>query len=110
MQFIFRLKKRLLYFFIPVLALSMLPGLSSLTVSNAAGNPTAQQSRTRPLPVGSSRAFINYRNEGVVGCRDANEEESQKLQLRFAEPLHEIKQGRTRKGGALETQATGLTI
>jgi hypothetical protein len=108
MQSIFRLKKLLVCSLI--LIFSLLSGTSSLTVSKAAGNLTNVQSRTKLLPITGSRAFINYRNDGTVGCRDATEEESQSLKLRFAEPLHEIKQGRVGKGRALEAQAAGLTI
>jgi hypothetical protein len=109
MQSIFRLKKLSVCSLMLSLSLSLLPGFSSLTVAKAS-SPTAVQSRTKPLPVTGSRAFINYRNNGAVGCRDATEEESQSLKLRFAEPLHEIKQGRISKGQGLETQAAGLTI
>jgi hypothetical protein len=110
MQSIFRLSKQLSYAFILILVLSLLLGLPALTVSRAAGNPGSVQSRTRPLPVSGSRAFINYRNDGEVGCRDATQEESQNLRLRFGEPLHEIKQSRLGKGRTLETQGAGLTI
>lgn len=110
MQSILYLRKPLSYSFTLILVLSLLFGLPNLPVSRAAGSPAGVQSRTRPLPVGGARAFINYRNDGGVGCRDATEEESQSLKLRFGHPLHEIKQGRVGKGQTLETQAAGLTI
>jgi hypothetical protein len=108
MQPIFRLSRQLPMSFTLILVLSLLFG--SLTLSSAAGSSDLAQSRTRPLPIPGSRAFINYRNDGAVGCRDASEVESQNLKLRSAHPLHEIKQSRLAKGQGLETQATGLTI
>jgi hypothetical protein len=108
MQPIFRLSRQLPKSFILILMLSLLSG--SMTLSSAAGSPRAVQSRTKPLPIPGSRAFINYRNDGGVGCRDASEAESQNLKQRSAQPLHEIKQSRLSKGEGLETQATGLTI
>lgn len=108
MQPIFRLSRQLPNSLILILVLTLLSG--SLTVTRAAGGPDTAQSRTKPLPIPGSRAFINYRNDGAVGCRDASEAESQSLKLRFAQPLHEIKQSRMGKSEGLETQATGLTI
>jgi hypothetical protein len=108
MQPIFRLSRLSARSLNLILLLSMLFG--SLSAAQAAGSSSALQSRTKPLPIPGSRAFINYRNNGAVGCRDASEIESQNLKLRSAQPLHEIKQSRLGKGEGLETQATGLTI
>ena len=68
------------------------------------------RSGTVPLPVSGSRAFINYRHVGEVGCRDATEAEAHALKLRLGHPLHEISgEGRGRQQ-ALEVQSAGLQI
>jgi hypothetical protein len=110
MQPIFRLSRQLPKLLTLCLMLFLLTGVNPLSLTKAAGRPEAAQSRTKPLPINGSRAFINYRNDGAVGCRDGSEEESQSLKLRFGLPLHEIKQGRFGDAQGVQTQAAGLTI
>ena len=84
------------------------PGGSS--PAQAATSDLTPKFATTPLPVSHARAFINYRNVGEVGCRDATGAETQSMKLRFGQSLHEIsREGRGRQQ-ALEVQATGLQI
>src|SRR2546427_2390589 len=114
MQPIFRSIKLLSLSLLTILTFSMLFGLNGLVGASAGRfsqtTSTAAQSRTRPLPISASHAFINYRNEGEVGCRDATEIETQALKRRTGQAVHEISSGRGRLNQMIETQSTGLQI
>ena len=70
----------------------------------------AAQGRTLPKPVSGSRAFVNYRNDGAVGCRDATEQEAQVLRRRAGQSLHVITPARTNRSQNLSAESTGLQI
>jgi hypothetical protein len=101
MQPIFRLMR--------VLSLSM-AGILVASLPGGAAHSARAQNRTKPLPVSDSHAFINYRNEGEVGCRDATQIEAQALKRRTGHAMHEISSGRQRVNQNIETQSTGLQI
>jgi hypothetical protein len=114
MQYIFRSMRILPFSLLMILALSLLFGFSSLAVSRpgtpSSVHPSAVQNRTKPLPVSGSHAFINYRNNGEVGCRDATQAEAQHLKRRSSQAMHEISLNRLKGNQSLETQSTGLQI
>jgi hypothetical protein len=75
----------------------------------AAATPTAQ-TRTRPLPVANSRAFVTYKAEGKVGCRDATSDEASALKRRAGQSRHIISPNRQIRSQSLSTESTGLQI
>ena len=86
----------------------ILPENRGFAVSHAAA--PVSQSRTLPLPVSGSHAFISYKSESKVGCREATLDEANALKRRGSQSLHVISQtGRTRKQG-LSTESAGLKI
>src|SRR5215216_2579948 len=91
--------------------ISLLTGLAGVPASQAGMlkpvSPLVVQSRTTPLPVSGSRAFINYRDEGKVGCREASEEETRALKRRADQSLHVISPSRSK---ILSAESTGLQI
>ena len=87
---------------------SAFPGVGAQAVSLTAAS--FGQSRTRPLPVSGSHAFVSYRSGSKVGCREANQDEAGALKLRGNQSLHVISPaGKTRKQ-SLTTEAAGLQI
>ena len=100
--------KQRLAFLALVSLVSVFPGVGAPAVSRAAA--PVVQSRTRPLPVSGSHAFVSYKSESKVGCREATPEEADALTLRGSQPLHLISPaGKTRKQ-SLTTEAAGLQI
>src|SRR5215813_2240826 len=75
----------------------------------AAATPTAQ-TRTRPLPVANSHAFITYKDAGKVGCRDATSDEASALKRRAGQSMHVISPNRQVRTQSLSTESTGLQI
>src|SRR5512138_2626858 len=71
--------------------------------SSAAGSASLMLS-----PVPTSHAFITYKDDGMVGCRDATPEEAQALKLRFGQPVHEISLDRQGSDRILEVTSGGL--
>ena len=95
--------------------ISFLTTFASVPVSHAgAGNPggplVAQQNRTLPLPVARSHAFINYRADGAVACRQASDDEATALKRRDSQSLHVISSGRQTRSTNLSTESVGLQI
>ena len=71
-----------------------LPSIIHVRGSNAAAAAPTAQTRTRPLPVANSHAFITYKAEGKVGCRDATTDEASALRRRSGQSLHGCRTGR----------------
>lgn len=94
-----------------LLLASLISILPNAGAASRAGNATQSiaQSRTRPLPVERSHAFINYRIEGAVSCREATAEEAGALKRRGAAPVHEISELRSGER-TLAAESTGLHI
>lgn len=82
MKFSLQFVSRVGRFLSLALALSSPLGLHAASVSPNAASASANQNRPVPLPVPESHAFINYRNDGAVGCRAATGEEAQRLRRR----------------------------
>jgi hypothetical protein len=72
------------------------------------GNAAANSLMLSPVP--TSHAFITYKDDGMVGCRDATPEEAQALKLRFGQPVHEITLDQQGKDRTLEATTGGLQI
>jgi len=86
----------------------ILPGTGGLGVSHAVS--PVRQSRTLPLPVAESHAFVSYKSDDKVGCREATVDEAIALKRRGSQLLHVISpDGRGRKQ-SLSTQSVGLKI
>ena len=66
--------------------------------------------RILPSPIPTSHAFITYKADEIVGCRDATAEEAQALKLRFGQPVHEISIDRQSGYRTLEAASSGLQI
>ncbi len=99
------------------LAVSLLPGAGGAALwraqASAQSTPPAVQGRTMPLPVSRSRAFINYRNSGSVGCREATEAEARMLKNRADPSLHIISSASSvssTRTQNLSAESTGLQI
>ncbi len=111
MKFAFQLINRGSLALFLMLAMSLPYGFNAAAGSRMMpSHPISNQSRSLPLPVPESHAFINYRNDGAVGCRDATEAEAQRLKRRASEPLHKISSPRQNSNLTIETQSTGLQI
>jgi hypothetical protein len=110
MKFGFQMVRRIALFLILALALSSPYGLQAAVKLPGAGVASANQNRPVPSPVPESHAFINYRNDGAVGCRDATSEEAQLLKRRVNEPMHHLSAPRQKNHLTVETQSTGLQI
>lgn len=93
-----------------VSVISLLPNLVGAGVSAAGISAPTAQSRTRPLPISGSRAFINYRTDGKIGCREATEEEATALKRRGSQSLHVISPDRSIRTQSLSAESTGLQI
>ena len=80
--------------------------------TQAAGRPSrnAMSNRILPSPIPTSHAFITYKADEIVGCRDATAEEAQALKLRFGQPVHEISIDRQSGYRTLEAASSGLQI
>lgn len=89
--------------------ISFLPCAGLMTVSRAS-SPLVGQSRSLPRPVSGRRDFINYRNEGAVGCRDASEQEAEMMQRRSDRTLHVISRESTTHNQLLSAESAGLHI
>ena len=86
---------------------SIFPGIGGVVCRTAA--PVAQ-SRTLPLPVAGSHAFVSYKSESKVGCREATQDEANALKRRGNQSLHVISPaGKVRKQ-SLSTESAGLQI
>jgi hypothetical protein len=97
-------------FVIPLVSL-MPPFRSSANTKAALTIPvTGAQTLTRPQPVTGSHAFVSYRTEGNVGCREANEDETKALRGRSRETLHVISSDRRTRTESVTTESTGLQI
>src|SRR5215813_10070421 len=84
--------------------------LSGFAQAAALPNGKAISNRLLPSPIPTSHAFITYKDDGMVGCRDATAEESQALKLRFGQPVHEISIDRQGNDRTLEAVSSGLQI
>ena len=93
--------------------ISLSPCLGGAAVSQARsagmGGPLVAQSRTRPLPVSRSQAFVNYRSEGAVGCREATQDEAKVLNRRASQSMHVISSDR-RSSKTSSAESTSLQI
>ena len=111
MQRAFRSVKQSSLFLSLISVISLLTSLAAVPASNAGIakplSPVVRQSRTTPLPVSESRAFVNYRAEGKVGCREASQEETKALKRRSGQSMHVISPIRSR---ILSAESTGLQI
>ena len=87
---------------------SLLPNLAGAFAAGASA--PARQSRTQPLPVAESHAFINYRTDGKIGCREATEEEASALKRRGGQSLHVISPGRSVSTQNLSAESAGSQI
>ena len=87
---------------------SVLPNLAS--ASSTGTSAPARQNRTRPLPVPESHAFINYRTDGKIGCREATEAEASALKQRGGQSLHVISRDRSVSTQSLSVESAGLQI
>src|SRR5215510_2930623 len=86
---------------------SLLPGFAQAGALRV-GNPRSDS--LIPSPVPTSHAFITYKADGRVGCRDATPEEARALKLRFGQPVHEISLDRQGSDRILEATSGGLQI
>lgn len=73
-------------------------------------SPIARQGHTLPRPVSDAHAFINYKAAGIVGCREAGEEEARVLRGRAPGSLKVISPDRPIRTQNLSAQSTGLQI
>lgn len=89
--------------------ISLMP-CAGLTTASKASSPLVVQARSLPRPVSGRRDFINYRNEGAVGCRDASEEESQVMRRRTDRTTHVISPNRATRSQLLSAESAGLQI
>src|SRR3954468_11507274 len=89
--------------------ISFLPCAGLMTVSKASSTLVGQ-SRSLPRPISGRRDFINYRNEGAVGCRDASEQQSEMMQRRSDKTLHVISRESTTRNQLLSAESAGLHI
>jgi hypothetical protein len=88
--------------------ISVFPGTGGLAASHATA--PVRQNRTQPLPVAGSHAFVSYKSDSKVGCREATLDEANALKRRGSQSLHVISPtGRGRKQG-LSTESVGLQI
>ena len=87
---------------------SLLPNLASAWAAGTSA--PVRQNRTRPLPVSESHAFINYRTDGRIGCREATEEEASALKQRRGQSLHVISPNRSINTQSLSAESAGLRI
>lgn len=114
MQRAFGSRKFLLLPLTTCLLVSLVSGLGGSHVSHAGGInggiPFIGQSPARPAPVTQSRAFVNYRSEGKVGCREATATEVQTMKRRTGESLHYITVNRSSNNTAVTAESTGLQI
>jgi hypothetical protein len=100
--------KQWLPFLLLVSLTSVFHGIGEVVVSHAAA--LVGQSRTLPLPVSGSHAFISYKSESKVGCREATQDEANALKRRGNQSLHVISPtGKVRKQ-SLSTESVGLQI
>ena len=87
---------------------SLLPRLGNAGLTRAGqparSNAGASQGRTLPSPVSRSHAFVSYKADGTVGCREASEEEARALKSRGGEPLHIISSDRRSRTQSLSTE------
>jgi len=90
--------------------ISLLPTLAGVGQSQAAAPVPTGQSRTRPLPVSRGHAFISYKSEGKVGCREATTDEASALKNRAGQTRHIISPNRQIRSQSLSTESTGLQI
>ncbi|MGA9773275.1 MAG: NF038122 family metalloprotease [Blastocatellia bacterium] len=84
--------------------------LVSLLPTAGAASTSIRQSRTRPLPVPESHAFINYRTDGRIGCREATEAEASALKRRANQSMHVISPTRSVSTQSLSAESAGLQI
>jgi hypothetical protein len=84
--------------------------VSQAGVANPGGPLLVRQSRTVPSPVSRSHAFINYRSNGAVACRQATEGEATALKRRASQSLHVISSGRRARSQNFSTESVGLQI
>jgi len=93
---------------------SLLPRLGNAGLTQAGepvrSNARVSQSRTLPSPVSRSHAFVSYKADGKVGCREASDEEARSLKIRAGESLHIISSDRRIRTQSLSTESTGLQI
>ena len=108
MQRAFRSMRKSSLSLLMISLVSLLPNLAS---AFAAGTSApARQSRTQPLPIAESHAFINYRTDGKIGCREATEEEASALKRRGGQSLHVISPSRSASTQSLSAESAGLHI
>src|SRR5215216_4873396 len=91
-------------------AILLLTSFAGAPPSEARTAKPGRQQATLPLPVSRSHAFINYRADGAVGCRDASQEEAKALTRRSGQSLHVISSDRPSRGQNLYAESTGLQI
>jgi len=87
---------------------SLLPRLGNAGLTRSGqpvrNNARVSQGRTLPSPVSRSHAFVSYKADGTVGCREASEEEARALKSRAGEPLHIISSDRRSRTQSLSTE------
>lgn len=108
MQRPFRSVRRSSLSLLMISLVSLLPNLASASAARFAA--PARQNRTRPLPVAGSHAFINYRTDGKIGCREATEAEASALKRRAGQSLHMISPNRSVGTQSLSAESAGLHI
>src|SRR5262245_29867538 len=98
-------------FFVIAMA-SLTPQFGSAAAMRTPVRSTVQigQNHTRPKPVPGSRAFISYRAESSVGCREASEEEVKAIKERSREALHIISSDRRNRTQSVTAESAGLQI
>jgi hypothetical protein len=94
---------------IPLITLLLVPFFSEISRPSASQASTARNT-TRLSRITQSHAFVNYRNSGKVGCREATTAEAETMKRRSSDALHYISAGRSSTNLAVTTEATGLQI
>jgi hypothetical protein len=103
---VFRSGKSLSLPLITLLFVSIFSGLGGPPASRASG----AQSAAHLAPVTQPRAFVNYRSQGKVGCREATTTEVETMKRRGGQSLHYISAARPSTNLAVSAEATGLQI
>jgi hypothetical protein len=91
-------------------AFLLLASFAGAPLSQARTAKPSPQQATLPLPVSRPHAFINYKADGAVGCRQASQEEAIALTRRSGQSLHVISSNRPGPSQNLYAESTGLQI
>lgn len=110
MQRAFRAIRQSSFALLLISLIAFLPTLAGASRSQAAAPAPTGQTRPRPLPVAQAHAFISYKSEGKVGCREATDDEASALKRRTGQARHIISPNRQIRSQSLATASTGLQI